>query len=223
MNDTRHYRLEIITGRYPSANQAQQQMLRRLLGEHAEADFEIYFHWYNLIHELGHAILFFHSDTRPHPAEEEQMVNDFAFAYWRHYGEPEKIAALSSIVSHSLERFVSPAKEGVGYLEYAKSVWGKEELYSFNNYGWFQFSCVQRAIAAPISLKQALTNMGVSGIQPQPGITLRYHTDQSMPSRVLDDAVKQLSAWGIALPKTIKLTMSNDPNCHMCRTEKIDI
>lgn len=59
----------------------------RYCADNAEYNYELYFHWYNLIHELGHIIIMFNSVSHPHPAAEEQLVNNFAVACWQHYGE----------------------------------------------------------------------------------------------------------------------------------------
>lgn len=56
MNNVDEYKVEITTGQYVTAPLEQQLMIRHLLGEDVENHFDIYFHWYNMIHELGHAI-----------------------------------------------------------------------------------------------------------------------------------------------------------------------
>lgn len=81
------YRVSILTGDYEQAPQEQKKMIQELFGENAEYNYELYFHWYNVIHELGHFIMMYNSPSRPHHAEEEQLVNNFAYAYWKHYGD----------------------------------------------------------------------------------------------------------------------------------------
>jgi len=90
---------KIITGQYSLADDIGQQMIQTLFGKDARYRYELYFHWYNLNHELGHAIMMFNNPARPHPAEEEQLVNDFAVAYWRQYGETAKLRQLEAIHS----------------------------------------------------------------------------------------------------------------------------
>ena len=80
MENVKNYRIKIITGQFSQAPEDQQQMIRELLGDDAEYRYELYFHWYNVLHELGHAVMMFNSPSRPHPAEEEQLVNNFAAA-----------------------------------------------------------------------------------------------------------------------------------------------
>lgn len=219
MKDVRAYRVEITTGQYKTAPPEQKEMIQRLLGENAEYDFEIYFHWYNVLHELGHVILDFNAASRPHPVDEEPLVNDFAVSYWRHYGEPEKCNALYAIVREAIGRFTAPTQQN--YMDYAKELWGKEALYNFNNYGWFQFSCVQNAIAKNQTLEQVMKQMGLVDIYPQKKTVLEYSVNDRTPFRVVDEAVKVLVSWGVSFPKDLRVLLSNDPNCHMCQSIKI--
>lgn len=117
---------KIITGQYSTAGDIGQQMIQALFGKDAQYRYELYFHWYNLIHELGHAIMMFNNPARPHPAEEEQLVNDFAVAYWRQYGETAKLRQLEELVTQTLTKF--PALTDGDYLEFTKAHWG--ELFS---------------------------------------------------------------------------------------------
>lgn len=222
MEHVNNYRIEIKTGQYKPAPPEEKAMIQYLLGENVEYNFELYFHWYNLVHELGHAVFEFNSALRPHPADEEQLVNDFAVAYWRHYGEREKFNDLCSIVKETAGRFTTPTQRNISYMEYAKEVWGKKELYNFNNYGWFQFHCVQTAMDQQQTLEQAICSMGISPIQPQGNLILSYNIDDKMAFRVVADAVKELKKWGIRLPKTVDVILSDDPNCHMCQSKRIE-
>ena len=61
----------------------------------------------------------FNADVRPHPISEEQIVNDFAVAYWLIYGENTKINFLDKIISNALENITCPAPSGVSHIEYA--------------------------------------------------------------------------------------------------------
>lgn len=214
MKNIKDYRIEIITGQYNTADPQQKALINHLLGDQAQSRFETYFHWYNIVHELGHAVIEWNSEVPLHPAEEEQLVNDFAVAYWRQYGEEAKIKDLCEIVSGALSRFTVP-DERMDYMEYAKQTWGKKELYTFDHYGWFQFSCVQHSLSEHKVLRQLLSEMGVSGVESQEKRTLQYIADENMPNKVANDAVRILRGWGAALPESVKIIFSEDPNCHM--------
>ena len=77
----------VVTARYNSGTDEQNAEVVLALGdENTEEDFEIYFQWYNVIHEMGHGLIRYNSDKKFGNAEEEQLVNDFAVAYWMMYG-----------------------------------------------------------------------------------------------------------------------------------------
>lgn len=221
MNNFDEYKVEITTGQYITAPLKQKLVIRNLFGEDVEYNFEIYFHWYNMIHELGHAVFEYNCFNRPHPADEEQLVNNFAIAYWRHYGEVEKLKTLCSIVRESLSKFIVPKQNNKNYLAYAKEKWGTEELCSFNNYGWFQFSCVENSISKQITLEQALIDMGLTHVQWEKKMLLKYNVDERIPYKVIEDAKEVLSHWGVTLPKEVSVVLSDDPNCHMCQSKHL--
>lgn len=122
MRNTNDYKVKIVTGDYHLASKEQHEMLENLLGAEAEYKYEIYFHWYNVIHELGHAIMMFNCAERPHPAEEEQMVNNFAYAYWSHYGEPKKIEKLREIVNNTLPNLWFPTPKIAAILNMQRRI-----------------------------------------------------------------------------------------------------
>lgn len=221
MENTQDYRLRIVTGDYQKAPAEQKQMIRELFGEDAAHRYEIYFHWYNVVHELGHAIMMFNAPSRPHPIEEEQLVNNFAYAYWMHYGEQDKLNQLRSIATETIQKFSVPANRNESYLDYAKRKWGTEELFSFNNYGWFQFSSVQAAIAGTVTLEQALNSMCADTVFPQKAETLHYETCDHMALRVVADAVRLLKKWGVHLPDDHEIIFCGDVNCHMLQAENL--
>lgn len=73
----------IKTARYGKGSEIDNNNVKIALGnENTEEKFNLYFQWYNVIHELGHGILMYNSDVKLSNVEEEQLVNDFAVAYW---------------------------------------------------------------------------------------------------------------------------------------------
>jgi len=210
--------IEIITGVYGQGTAEQNETVNRILGTNAAARFEVYFHWYNLLHELGHGVMWFYAKDRPHPVDEEMLVNQFAAAYWLHYGEAKKLAVLRETVDYAMTQFTRPAAEGVNVAEYARDKWGQDELYNFNNYGWFQMSCVADVLRHPITLPEALDKMGVANAAAQPRKELRYALCAENAVCILQEAVQILSAWGVALPP-VRVTFDDDPNRHMCNID----
>lgn len=215
--------IEIITGRYGKGTPDDNRIVDMVLcAEYAKERFELYFHWYNLIHEIGHGLLCFNSDTRLHPVNEERLVNDFAVAYWIRYGEKEKLDELNAIVTYALEHLKRPVCIGTTYIEYAVENWGTEELHNFNNYGWFQFNCVKSSLLESKTLESILPRMGVKNIRIQPARELNYLlTEEDSALKIAEDAIRVLREWGAVIPDAI-ITFDNDPNRHMCNIKQID-
>lgn len=211
---------KIITGQYPKSDEQSQKFLEYLFGPKAEYRYELYFHWYNLIHELGHGIMMFNNPASPHPAVEEQMVNDFAVAYWRQYGEAEKLWELEELVTQTLAKF--PALTDGDYLEYTKAHWGEKIFQTFEGYGWFQFSSVQRALSRNMSLEQALRNLCPFSSIPQEKRILQFDVNESMAQTVVADVIGILRQWGVKLPEEIPVEFCGDVNCHMFYCEDYD-
>lgn len=209
--------IEIITGRYGRGSQADNIVVDGILGgEQAKERFELYFHWYNLLHELGHGIVFFHQESRLHPVDEEVLVNDFAVAFWQYYGDRESIDKLSMVVSYALAHLKCPVDTGISYIDYAVEKWGREELYNFNNYGWVQFSCVANSLRQGKTLESVLPQMGIKDIKAQPPKTLSYVVlDEDTVPKIIEDAVCVLREWGVMLPD-VSVRFDDDPNRHMC-------
>ncbi len=205
----------IITGQYETGTQEQKGAISRVLGpDQTEYKYKVYFYWYNVIHELGHAILHFNQHDELHHVEEELVANDFAVAYWSHYGEDPKINALRDIVQSSIPRLDRPAPAGMDYIAYARANWGKEELFTFSNYGWFQFSSVLDSLRNQKPLASMLRIMSHNNIDPQPKQVLSYDIDQQkIPLKIVEDATLILRKWGITLPSLPHL-MVHDPYRH---------
>jgi hypothetical protein len=205
----------IITGKYETGTHEQKSAIAEILGEkELDYKYKIYFHWYNVIHELGHAILHFNKHKPLNDVEEEPIVNNFAVAFWSYYGEDSKFMALNEIVQNAVSRFKCPAPVGMDYMTYAKENWGKEELFTFNNYGWFQFSCVLDSLNNQKPLSTMLQTMTNNVILMQPKQILSYDiSDDELPLKIVKDASSILRNWGVTLP-TLPHLMVNDPFRH---------
>ena len=97
----------------------------------------------------------------------------YSKAYIRHLLKAEEMLSQRLLVMHNLWFYnhlmedIRNALDNGNFAEfkrekeiiYAKRMWGTEELYSFNNYGWFQFSSVQAATKETPNLEQALNRM----------------------------------------------------------------
>ena len=213
--DTKERVIEITTGRYGKGSLEQNITVNSIFGsEYARERFATYFYQYNVIHELGHGIMNFNTKIRPHPVHEEKLVNDFAVAYWKHYGEDGMINNLTLIINYALEHLKCPAEIGVDHITYAKENWNKEDFYNFNDYGWFQFSLVNQALSEIRPLESVLTEMGVevNNVPRQRTLTFSSLGEDGI-AEILSEVADALLEWGVELPD-IYLVLSNDPAMH---------
>ncbi|MCL1917745.1 MAG: hypothetical protein FWG14_05450 [Peptococcaceae bacterium] len=215
--------IQITTGLYGKGTIEQNKEVDSIFGEeYAEERFELNFHWFNIVHELGHGIIAFNGGSRLDSVDQEQLVNDFAVAFWTYYGEEEKLKELEALTAYALENVKRPVDENTTHIEYAREKWktpgGFEELFTFNNYGWFQFSCVSDSLRERRSLESVLTQMGVKDIAVQPQKTLVYPTvGKDTVPQIIGDAVSLLHEWGAELPD-VYVTFSDEPHMHEFRT-----
>lgn len=93
--------------------------------ENTEERFRLYFQYYNVLHEMGHGLLIYNKGVDVHIVDEEQLVNDFAVAYWNYYGEEEKMKELYDIVTYAVENVGDNHKKGIDYIKNAKEHSGK--------------------------------------------------------------------------------------------------
>ena len=217
----------IVNGLYGEGTDEQNAMIHTLLGGDLARDrFEVYFQWYNTIHELGHLITVYHGTYNPndmegtrHMVDEELLVNSFAVAFWLHFGEDEKIYALEEVVNYALSN-LSPPVENVSPLDFMRNAVDerREEVFSFEIYGWFQFSLVRDILLEreSLDLEAILAEMtGEANIQlPPPSQTLVYSTlGVDIVPQIVADAIFVLRELGMSIPDTY-ISFSTDPNNH---------
>jgi hypothetical protein len=210
----------ITNGLYGEGTKEQNAAVDNLLGgsQYSRERFELYFQWYNIIHELGHSITgYYGTQTQHHEVEEEQLVNSFAVAFWMQYGESEKIDALETVIDVGLTN-ITPAVDNMTYLEYWRKVFDEDrfqEAFNLNDYGWFQYNIVKDVLSdrASLDLASILEQMGVENVQLQ-SKTLKYPSlGKDVVSVVLGDVISLLRSSGVKIPD-MYLAFSKDPNNH---------
>ena len=209
----------ITTGRYGQGTKEDNKNVITALGkENTEERFEIYFQWYNVLHEIGHGVITYNGERNMSSAEEEQLVNDFAVAYWLHYGEEEKISELIDIANYASKNIKSEAKEGTNYLKYAEDNWKKPSFNTFNNYGWFQFNAVKHSLDEKKSLEEVLKEMGVEDFKIPERKVLEYpDITEKVSTKIINDAIDNIHEWGLDFPKTYQI-FSDNPNTNNSRS-----
>jgi hypothetical protein len=215
----------INTARYQKWDDVTTGYVETAMGkENTEERFRTYFQWYNVIHEMGHGIIHNNNGIDIQIAEEEQLVNDFAVAYWRYYGEEEKIDLLKDIVDYAVVNVGDNYKNGVDYMELAKenSTYDSfnDSFFNFEDYGWFQFSSVKNALEKDLTLDEALQNMGIKNYKLNNRKSLKYEKINEKESRVvIEDAYHNFLEWGLYYPEPAQIFWS-DPNMNSSGTIK---
>ncbi len=159
---------KIITGKYETGNEEQKLLFANMLGTNVQYKFNLYFHWYNIIHELGHCLLDF-MDVSMDNVDEEYWVNRFAIAYWKKADDSGKLTELKEILNETISSMQNPVPQGQGYFEFFKSIWESiwkmDEQQATMLYGYFQFSCVAEAMKCEDDLADLLQTIGIHTMQ----------------------------------------------------------
>ena len=204
----------ITTGRFGHGTEQYNELANQIFGqENPEERFNIYFNWFNVVHEIGHAIIRSNDGPDLNPVDEELLVNEFAVAFLAHHGEEGKLDVIEEIVDYARRQVVPPV-ENMTHEEYAREYWGRGDFFSFNNYGWFQFNVVYYALQDTRSLEEILVEMGVENIHVQPEIRFIYESfDENMVEQVIYDSVSTLRDWG-AVIHPVYHRFSDNPATH---------
>lgn len=213
--------LQVVTALYgedPESN----DFINNLFGENAEEKFKTYFQWLNVVHELGHGLIIYNANGSydDHIKSynisgylEEQKVNDFAVAYWKTYGDPEKLQLIKETVDYILSNMTDPTGGTLTLEEYGKTLWESGNPDStFEAYGWFQFNSVKIALEKDLTLEDAIKNMGIDKKIVLDDEKLRYGTiDQEVCDKIILDTVAKFKKWGLIYPEVFHV-YDTDPN-----------
>lgn len=192
--------------------------------ENTEERFRLYFQYYNVIHELGHGLIIYNKGVNIDVVDEEQLVNDFAVAYWNYYGDPEKMEELYDIVTYAVENVGDNYENGVDYLENARKHADHDDFdddfFNFNDYGWFQFSSVKHSIEQNKPLEDVLKEMGFTDFKLTEKVLLEHNViDENESTLIINEAVDNFNQWGLYFPEAYQ-SFSDNPNMNASRPFK---
>ncbi len=152
---------KIISGQYEAGTEDQQAGYKMLFGEdNIQYKFDLYFHWYNIVHELGHCVV----DTQKinmSKVREEIFVNEFAVAYWAHVGAETQLKELENILNGIIANMDSPVPCNISFAEYYESIWGTKVLNNVMLYGYFQLNSVLEALKRKKAFKTVLNSIDI--------------------------------------------------------------
>lgn len=152
---------KIISGQYELGTEEQQAGYKMLFGEdNIQYKFDLYFHWYNIVHELGHCVVDVQNISMS-KVQEEMFANEFAVAYWKYIGEEKRIKELENILKGIISNIDSPVPSDISFVEYYESIWGTELLNNVMLYGYFQLNSVLEAINENKDFKAVLESIDI--------------------------------------------------------------
>ena len=211
--------LQVVTARY-GATEEYKEFIDNVFGDNAEEKFRNYFQWYNVVHELTHGMIIYNNNQTvlEHTFEynnngyiEEMKVNDFAVAFWKTYGEQEKIDLLKETVDYILSNMTDPTDGKLTTEEYGKLIWGDNDL-SFEKYGWFQFNSVRESLDKDLTLLEAYNNLGLNKKVSFDDIKLNYLTiNEDICNIIVKDTADKFIKWGLNYPRVLHM-YDDDPN-----------
>lgn len=211
----------IMSGCYETGTEEQKQGCKMLFGEERiEYFFDLYFHWYNVVHEMGHCIAARYGAEMP-KAEEEMYVNALAVAYYRFAGEEVRLTELKDRLSKILSQFPSPVPEGEDFLAFYKRIWGTEALNNPMIYGYFQFRSVLEALEHPQALDRVLAQIGIEIDRKcceDEGDRKRNAIGTENAALFLKNAREALISLGVDVPE-IRMELQKDPMIQCARED----
>ncbi|MDO5292073.1 MAG: hypothetical protein Q4F05_04910 [bacterium] len=212
-------KFEILSGKFETGTDEQQEGYIHLFGEEqVQHRFDLYFHWFNLIHEVGH-VLVEQQKLHINPVEEELFVNQFAVAYWRQVGADEYLAELKKIIEEVITRLPNPVPSKQSFVEFFRRIWGTAELYTVSMYGYFQLSCVIQALTEERTLEEILKRLGID--EPDISMMELTYIEASADNavQILSSCISNLHNAGIPMP-AIRLELVDNPQIQCCQPVK---
>lgn len=214
----------IVTQKYNSGTEEQNNSVLVTFGnDNTEERFKLYFWWYNVIHEVGHGVVYYNGNKKLSGPEEEQLVNDFAYAYWSYYGEQEKLDRVEEIINYAYDHIQNEEGRSMDYMEYARKNWNKNSFYTFDKYGYFQFSSVKETYKNKKDLKTVLQEMGVKKFDLSKTKKLHYKDtiDKEECNDILYNAIDNVREWGLEFPNTYHKYITNPYYSYFTGNRKI--
>ena len=208
---------KILSGRFESGTEEQQAGYRQLFGEAVQYRFDLYFHWYNLIHELGHCMVERYGLEMPE-VKEEMFVNEFAVAYYRYAGEAERLEELRNILQGIIDQMPSPVPDGETFLSFYERIWNTDEIMQVMIYGYFQLNSVLEAMRVNRSLADVAAELGAS-FQSAAARKCPGGISADNAAAYLETAVGNLTACGLSIPE-VRLELLENPLIQCAQPEE---
>jgi len=202
----------IYSGQFEKGTPEQQAVFGQLLGnQNTQYKFDLYFHWYNIIHEYGHCLCSYY-DADTIGLRQEFLVNRFAVSIWHHLGYERELEKLGIMVNEVLQRMENPVPSCMFFTEYYEQIWETNEITKVPIYGYFQMKSVQMALENREALENVLVEMGIyKKIDNQSFNYKEYQISADTAKQVLYDVCQLMNLLGIEQPQ-VDIEMVDDPS-----------
>ena len=208
---------KIISGRYETGNEEQQMGYKMLFGENnIQYKFDLYFHWYNLVHEMGHCLVEKYG-LKLSPVQEEMYVNELAVAYYRYVGDADRLEELRAMLVTILDHMSSPVPDGESFTSFFESIWGTELLMNVMTYGYFQPNSVLEAMKIGREFAEVISKLGVT-ISADDVKECKEEIASNNADKFLTAAIENIIACGLEVPE-ISLELVDNPMIQCAQSE----
>lgn len=209
-------RYEIISGKYETGTMEEQMGFAQLFGEESvQKKFDLYFHWYNIVHEIGH-VLVNDNNMDMDGVNEELFVNSFAVAYWKEVDKKNNLNRVKDMIHHVIKDIPSPLTKESNFKEFFKRIWGTEIMNNVMMYGYFQLSCVLEAFNLNKSLSDVLQEIGYEKVSLKNMQEYSYEVNSENTEKVLESCLENLKACGVNNLSEISLKLVDNPEMQCC-------
>ncbi len=208
----------IISGRYETGTKEQQQGFAQLFGnENTQFRFDLYFHWYNVIHELGHCLVSSRKISM-NPVQEELYANSFAVAYWKMADANGNLQKLREMITEVLNQIPSPVPPDTDFIAFFQSIWNSEAMQTVAMYGYFQLACVLEAMKAEKNFWEVLGEIGISAVSTSLVQTYNGKISSECAQDVVRLCIANLSNAGVVFEDfQIELELVDNPEVQCAR------
>ena len=209
----------IMSGKYETGNEEEKQGYKILFGEEdIQFYFDLYFHWYNLVHEMGHCIVEKYG-VQMSKVEEEMYVNSLAVAYYRYMGEDERLKLLKERLANILNQIPSPVPEGDTLVSFYSRIWGTDQMNNVMVYGFFQFGSVLEALKAEASLDDVLNKIGIKLNSTGNVKSCAADINAENSAAFITNARENMISLGVDVPE-IRIELQDSPMIQCAREDR---
>ncbi|MDZ5253840.1 hypothetical protein [Clostridium sp. LIBA-8841] len=207
---------EIISGKYETGTVEEQMGFAQLFGEESvQKKFDLYFHWYNIIHEIGHVLVDI-NNVDMDGVNEELFANSFAVAYWKKVDKKNNLNRVKEMIYHIIKDIPSPLTKESNFKEFFNKIWGTEIMNSVMMYGYFQLCCVLEAFNLDKNLSEVLQEVGYKEVSLSKMKPYSYDVNSENTEKVLENCLDNLKACGVTNLSKITLKLVDNPEMQCC-------